>query len=1060
MNIVQIPQIIRTEPLQIFDLLKPSQEIRLFVKNSGMLTKSDQFLKCRVNGNIYSAYYISPYVCLCKFPTVALASSQNSDFEISNDALTFSSKYSVSVATYLISAKWQIQSPTVFFSGYTINPVILTTKEPIPAIKTLSIVFDTNGTSISINCLGNTISGVYSANCYGLILPSIISEYKVYAIIDQDFTQPIDTKIRILPKVAPIISRISPALFTHDTIGEAKIEFTEQNTDLDKNIQCVYTNSYYYQYLRPATFKQNSIYCPIEITDTKSDVKYLDITLLIDQYYTCTELRADANRINLMNPLDILEINPNAIYDTTLGSDPQIVLNFKNSFDFNNNVICSFTDTSSKLSYNGHAELILNGKSAICTAPKIEAGSYEISIKDSTNSVIDLSNKIPVMVYAKPRFGEITPKLGRPGSIMQIQCISGIQSSDLLYSISFGDVNVPATYKSSENVLEFTVPELNYTSEKVITVKVVDSLEYTHVPEQGNFFTYFESIQFGYFTPTKITLDQYNSEILIIKCTHQSCNILLKTIDLKCKFSNLGTTNAIFAQSEIRCNLLNIPNAGSYSVSLLVGTVSEFYIGDINYFENYEQTSVTPNTIIEGWIQPILVTGNKFTKEITCILVYSNGQKETRPGRYISQTQVECPMGTYKIKGANFHLLVSVDGIHTPKFSVGKTADQAALVSVLKRPIIPQFSIDLLKTPLTPATLLINGANIESINLSGAQATCIFQRSYFSTVTVTIAKQISCVVPAEIYTISEGKIQVFLRINGLQEYIEPNGFINLLPTPVLTNIDPVIFNANGNIELRLSLENVNSKILENSEQFNLIIESFETSPSLLTRIKNNEFKAITNIYAISELSVTKQAKIKATLGGSEVYTNPVNVIIYKSIEISEISTKEIIGVGKNTINVKLSANSQIILTAKFTCKLTNTADSKITVFTQNIIYNTDSLDCVFEQFIRSGTYYLQISYNAYQFSAVNNDITVKVLDIPTISYFANLSGITDPLLKSIDIYGSNLNTRSFWCYFAYYQASKNTDTNIKLIQSSGTVTKNKLHCEFTDFLLYYQTYFL
>eukprot|EP01022_Parablepharisma_sp_SALTPOND_P020341 TRINITY_DN36851_c0_g1_i2.p1 TRINITY_DN36851_c0_g1~~TRINITY_DN36851_c0_g1_i2.p1 ORF type:complete len:4654 (-),score=187.39 TRINITY_DN36851_c0_g1_i2:9376-23310(-) len=1037
--VADTPTILLSDPVQLIDLTKRLQSVILYT--NGKLYGSTH-LTCSVNGQSFPAILLSsPYSCVCEFPTSALSLSLEVQISISNDGIMFSPPFLLPVATYTVGLRWSITKPSVVFTGF---PTVLhlNANKDLP-IKSLALQINHLTASLETKCIGSSVSGKYSAYCPDFTLP-IEGNYNITAIFDEEVNQPVSTGLSLIPVPAPIITKLSPSVYIRNGLGEVELTLSEL---VLTNPLCVYTNSHFKEYTHPAVIKESKrVFCPIGPDEIGTDVKYVDIGLLLDEYFSCPVEKEGRNRLTIINHMSIKKVEPQVFYDSVIGRRPQITVTLNEEIIGINERLFDCVFNKEEETYVRNGQVIGERNQVVCEVPQLPLGDYTIALRNSESSQY-LTSPAEIHIYTKPRFGSSSPILARPGTAVILQCISGVIPTYSYSAIlTYGNTSVTVPAKYEEPSLIFTVPDLNLTKNSEIAIQILDSTGYTHALEQRNTFIYLNNLAFTTISPKQVPRGQSFSQIVQVRCKGNSCESLSSTNQIKCKYGNLGATTGVFiaSQNEVRCDLIQSENSGSVSLWILVENTNQFYAGDIYYYENFEQTGIVPSEIIEGWISPIQITGKRFAKGLLCVIFYPNGAKEVRPGRYLSSTAAECSMDENKIKGPNFHLLVSVDGVHLPDIAT----DQVGLVTVLKRPVVQNFKIILLKSKGV-SILTMSGTNFDSIK--ELKAHCVFERLYESLVTVISQTQLECNIPDEVYKFENAR--VWLKIEGVQEHAEPNGIIETVPLPVIYKAEPSVLPKAGNSKVYLETENVEA-VLDKGGKIVGVVEAFPDLTSELQKDDKGYFiKTQSYPLLLDQTRINTKLKLKTQLGPYlPTYSNAVEVAIYSHVSIKEVLTKQIVGIGRSVISLILS--TEIIQSPGFTCKLTK---GDIEETTKYVVYKSStSLDCVFERYLQNGTYNIQVSYNGYRFSS-DSEAVVNVLHIPTVSYFVNpQQGSLDPMLKSFDVYGTNLNSKSFWCYFAYYSSQKST--TIRNVVPIGTFTKNKLHCEFTDFLLYYQAY--
>ena len=227
----------------------------------------------------------------------------------------------------------------------------------------------------------------------------------------------------------------------------------------------------------------------------------------------------------------------------------------------------------------------------------------------------------------------------------------------------------------------------------------------------------------------------------------------------------------------------------------------------------------------------------------------------------------------------------------------------------------------------------------------------------------------------------------------------------------------------------------------------MVLEDPSSNHSLLS--SKNSYYFLTNNYALNSGVSQQRTKLKllATMNKSfSIYSNAIDVVIYSSIAIQKVLTTEIIGIGKNKIELVLSVAP--LQSTFFRCKLENTLNYTIT---DKIVYGTEKkVSCLFDDYIYPGAYDVSVAYNGQEYVVASTK--VNVLSIPAASYYTKVSG-SDPKYFGAYLRGASLNQRSFLCYFAL--RSSLTGTRIKAITPTSS-NSSSLFCEFSDFLLYYQ----
>ena len=1064
--VAPVPKVITTFPTQLIDLTRAS--VRLQIRTTPTLHNSP-YLRCKVNGQAFVANYSSPNECNCTFPTSSLPSTSPALISVSNDGLTFSPTFILPVLSPILDLRWSLTSPTKFFALYPVT-ISLSASKPLP-IKSLRVQYTNVSNTLEATCYPTSSSATdpYSAYCTDVMFPGT-GTYPLKLIIDNDPTQVLDSGLLVRVAVLPGVVQATPAVFLRSAQGSVEVVLSPEIDSTAASVQCIYSNSRFTRYVKNANLvlsgkAQVRVYCPIDASDVGVGIDYIDISTSLEAYYNCSVEKSKNNRVKVIDRAEIAGVSPAELYDSPWAGSLKIDVKLKSQVNGVDSLLFACRFKSDKLEYKFAGHLHMNGSVVECDTEQMAVGKYSLTLFNE-NLTADLSDTKYVSIYAKPRFSAVSPKFAASGAKASLKCLNTLIST-LSYAVMLTysaaevvNVVVPTTINSVTNSLDFIVPELN-ASRLILKVTVKDSLGYTHMAELNSTLAYIGSLTFISYSPSRIANEQSATDIMSIYTDLYADSVLANVTSLKCKYGqSLGSVTAGYVQAtgEIRCTVPTNTAGGSLVAPLwvVVAETSEFYVGEVTYFDNVEQSGIVPGRVLDGWMLPIRVTGKGFAKEqsITCVMISASGKKAYTSGNYLSGTLVDCPMDTYSFPDSSLNLVLSLDGgTHRAIISSGLTVNQATLIQVIERPVVQHFFTPLFRSEAL-TTLGLKGTNFDNLALAPSLVVpqCLFARTFATTLTVVNSTYATCPVPSDVYNYPEVTVQ--LGIEGIRGSLTDAGSLKILTEPVVLAVNPRLLPKSGG-----TITYFDATSLENVTQFakNIVavFDEFGSSRPLLNDSSGRPYIS-TGVFALgtAELLRTSRVHLQADFGSYTVSSNPINVTVYADIVVNTAEPASLVGMGTSIISLVLA--SAPIQSEDFRCRLVDTLSGANGFVTSQVLYGgSNSISCIFDMYIPRGLYYPQVSYNSQQYAGSLSGLTINVTHIPTVAYYLASLSTTDPLLKGFDLYGASLNARSLWCYFSYVSAV--TGRKISAVVTSS-IGNNKIHCEFSDFLLYYNEY--
>ena len=902
----------------------------------------------------------------------------------------------------------------------------------------------------------------------GVFKPIHTGTYEVFLGVDELYSQLIPTSYSLsvlnaffLEGVSPLNVIMGESVDISADIGVVGSEVFTLNPGI--LVECLYTTDHLGApkretgsiVTRSSVTGYKEVRCPISF-DT-SAYAYIDIRLLVEGYYEPKiKHPVEEYRVRLHERATLTEVTPSTIYEHLAFHRqyalPVLYLTGCHFYE-GTNMECVLSPHFDNIGYPRitiPAQYVSPTEIYCMLGENIQKGDYQLKFRNAHLGALS-PNYLQLQILRRPFISDVAPRVGKGGSAI---AITGVNfNSHLQYSCTFDNsLNSIAIFGSSTS-LSCKIPIIHTLTTIFINIKLDDSLGYTHQLEGSSYiqFEYIPYILPKSIKPSKIPLG-VTGEMLVATIEDDLTN----KYPLECIFGEgLGSTSAyINTDHEIRCLIpVNSESSGSrVSLSMRIG-VSVYIIGYFEYFSNPIITEVTPNSVIEGYLGPIFVTGNTFQSTDYLICVFENGEhRESTNGVYINSTLIECylPTNISNIFPISY-LEISVDG---GNYLCSKSpSDIINKIEIKKRPLMnkEKWSFNVALEGGVEGgefTLNVEGRHFSSLEPSNSK--CVFNEVYSSPVNIVSDSALSCIVPNELVTPEMATLKL-MGSNSVYYTQFHIGTIHFVAFPTLTKTSPSLLPAQGG-----------RKVYIQGIYLDIVYSNSVLVFTGITHLKHIIYKEGSQYYFYSpvypmgaQFSHTAKLYILSATGDIDSLIqsekiNSIDVVFYSSLQITALQTTQLYGIGDNIVRATL--NNRLI-NQYFTCALGKIGGIPLIV-TKNILFSTNNdLECIFKGVLQEGVYCLQVSQNGLEYNPDCN-YQVTVHHPATISYLARKIHPGSYKLD-FDIFGSNLNSKAWFCYFVITTA-KIPQKTIVTKGASIPISDNQIVCKFTDFLKYYQ----